>query len=105
MARPLRYEAAGAVYHVMARGDGGVCVEVLGVGSRTGTFRLWTGGIVNAERAIANLEKNGAFPGDVKWNFGKFLIGKDGKAIARFEPGQKPDSPEIVSAIEKALEH
>jgi hypothetical protein len=23
MARPLRYEAAGAVYHVMARGDGG----------------------------------------------------------------------------------
>ena len=49
--------------------------------------------------------KDGAFPGDVKWNFGKFLIGKDGKAIARFEPGQKPDSPEIVSAIEKALEH
>ena len=24
MARPLRYEAAGAVYHVMARGDGGI---------------------------------------------------------------------------------
>jgi len=49
--------------------------------------------------------KDGAFPGDVKWNFGKFLIGKDGKALARFEPGQKPDSPEIVAAIEKALEH
>jgi len=48
--------------------------------------------------------KDGTFPGDVKWNFGKFLIGKDGKALARFEPGQKPDSPEILAAIEKALE-
>ncbi|MEM1083958.1 MAG: glutathione peroxidase [Verrucomicrobiota bacterium] len=46
----------------------------------------------------------GAFPGDVKWNFGKFLIGKDGKAIARFEPREKPDSPKIVEAIEKAIE-
>ena len=46
----------------------------------------------------------GAFPGDVKWNFGKFLIGKDGKALARFEPKQKPESPEVTSAIEKALE-
>ncbi len=48
--------------------------------------------------------KDGAFPGDVKWNFGKFLIGKDGKALARFEPRQKPDSPELIAAIEKALE-
>jgi glutathione peroxidase len=47
--------------------------------------------------------KDGVFPGDVKWNFGKFLIGKDGKAIARFEPKQTPDSPEITAAIEKAL--
>lgn len=46
----------------------------------------------------------GAFPGDVKWNFGKFLIGKDGKPLARFEPKQTPDSPEVVAAIEKALE-
>jgi glutathione peroxidase len=47
--------------------------------------------------------KDGAFPGDVKWNFGKFLIGKDGKPIARFEPKEKPDSPAITAAIEKAL--
>lgn len=45
----------------------------------------------------------GAFPGDVKWNFGKFLIGKDGKALARFEPKQAPDSAEVTAAIEKAL--
>jgi glutathione peroxidase len=48
--------------------------------------------------------EKGAFPGDVKWNFGKFLIGKDGKPLARFEPPQKPDSAEITAAIEKALE-
>ena len=46
--------------------------------------------------------KDGVFPGDVKWNFGKFLISKDGKAIARFEPRQAPDSPELTAAIEKA---
>ena len=45
----------------------------------------------------------GAFPGDVKWNFGKFLIGKDGKPLARFEPGVQPDSDEVTSAIEKAI--
>lgn len=45
----------------------------------------------------------GAFPGDVKWNFGKFLIGRDGKPLARFEPKTKPDAPEIAAAIEKAL--
>ena len=47
--------------------------------------------------------KDGAFPGDVTWNFGKFLIGKDGKPLARFEPQTKPDSTEVTEAIEKAL--
>jgi glutathione peroxidase len=43
------------------------------------------------------------FPGDVKWNFGKFLVGKDGKILARFEPKTKPDAPEVIAAIEAAL--
>lgn len=47
--------------------------------------------------------KDGAFPGDVTWNFGKFLVGKDGKPIARFEPRTKPDSEDVVRVIEKAL--
>jgi glutathione peroxidase len=41
--------------------------------------------------------------GDIKWNFTKFLIDKDGKVIARFEPAVKPDAPELVDAVEKAL--
>lgn len=48
--------------------------------------------------------KDGAFPGEVTWNFGKFLIGKDGKPLVRFEPRQKPDAQEITAAIEKALQ-
>ena len=47
--------------------------------------------------------KEGAFPGDVKWNFGKFLIGKDGKPLQRFEPRTTPDDAAVVSAIEKAI--
>jgi glutathione peroxidase len=41
--------------------------------------------------------------GEVKWNFTKFLIGKDGKVIGRFEPGTTPDSSELTSAVEQAL--
>jgi glutathione peroxidase len=41
--------------------------------------------------------------GDVKWNFTKFLLGKDGKPVQRFESGVSPDSPELAAAIEKAL--
>ncbi len=47
--------------------------------------------------------KDETFPGDVKCNFEKFLIGKDAKPIARFEPSTKPDSFELVSALETAL--
>lgn len=41
--------------------------------------------------------------GDVKWNFTKFLVGKDGKVIKRFESNVSPDSPELIGAVEAAL--
>jgi glutathione peroxidase len=47
--------------------------------------------------------KDSPFPGDIKWNFGKFLIGRDGKILKRFEPRTTPDSPEVVAALETAL--
>ena len=47
--------------------------------------------------------KESPFPGDVKWNFGKFLIGRDGRIVQRFEPKATPDSPEVAQAIETAL--
>lgn len=42
--------------------------------------------------------------GEIKWNFGKFLVGKDGRVVARFDPRQDPTGPELKDAIEKALE-
>ncbi|MFM7215025.1 MAG: glutathione peroxidase [Verrucomicrobiota bacterium] len=44
-----------------------------------------------------------SFPGDVKWNFGKFLIGRDGSVLKRFDSGVAPDSGELTQAIEAAL--
>ncbi len=40
---------------------------------------------------------------DVLWNFEKFLIGKDGKVVARFAPAVTPDDPELLAAIEAEL--
>ncbi len=48
-------------------------------------------------------DKEGKFGGDVKWNFTKFLIGKDGHIIGRFEPGTRPDDPKVIDAIEAAI--
>jgi glutathione peroxidase len=49
-------------------------------------------------------EANPATAGDIKWNFTKFLVNREGKVVARFEPAVTPDSPEVKAAIEKALQ-
>ena len=46
---------------------------------------------------------NSPFAGNIKWNFTKFLIGRDGKILARFGSMTKPDSEEVTKAIEAAL--
>ncbi|MGW2492215.1 glutathione peroxidase [Streptomyces sp. NPDC001606] len=43
------------------------------------------------------------YTGDIRWNFEKFLIGRDGTVVARFSPQTEPESDEIVSAIEAQL--
>ena len=43
------------------------------------------------------------FPGDIGWNFAKFLIGRDGRVIARFSPRTAPDAPEVAQALAQAL--
>lgn len=47
--------------------------------------------------------KESPFPGDIKWNFGKFIIGRDGKILARFDSKVKPDSQELTAKIDAAL--
>ncbi len=44
-----------------------------------------------------------AFPGEVQWNFGKFLIGRNGQVVARFDSDAEPESGAVIEAIEKAL--
>jgi glutathione peroxidase len=41
--------------------------------------------------------------GDIRWNFEKFLVGRDGAVVARFSPQTDPEAPELVAAVEKAL--
>ena len=52
---------------------------------------------------LTEKETNGEFAGPIKWNFTKFLINREGKVIARFEPRVKPDAKPVIEAIEKAL--
>jgi glutathione peroxidase len=41
--------------------------------------------------------------GDIRWNFEKFLVSRDGDVLARFAPPVEPEAPEVVAAIEAAL--
>ena len=41
--------------------------------------------------------------GEIRWNFTKFLIGRDGTILARFEPAVAPEDPSLVNAVENAL--
>jgi glutathione peroxidase len=52
---------------------------------------------------VAFTGKEAGHPGPVTWNFNKFLVGKDGKLLARFDLSVAPDSAELQAAIEKAL--
>ncbi|RMF72530.1 MAG: glutathione peroxidase [Planctomycetota bacterium] len=52
---------------------------------------------------LTSKRKNPEFAGPIQWNFTKFLVGPDGKVIARFEPRTRPDDPKVIEAIEAAL--
>jgi glutathione peroxidase len=43
------------------------------------------------------------FPGEVGWNFTKFLIDRNGQLVNRFPSPVKPDAPQLVGAVESAL--
>lgn len=41
--------------------------------------------------------------GDIRWNFEKFVVGRDGAVVARFAPLVEPTDPALTAAIEQAL--
>jgi glutathione peroxidase len=42
-------------------------------------------------------------PGEIKWNFEKFLISRDGKIVSRFRSKVNPSSEEVAKAVEQEL--
>lgn len=71
------------------------------------TFPLFEKLEVNGDKRhplySALVGKGSPVVGDIKWNFTKFLVGKDGKILGRFESAITPESPELTAAIEAAL--
>ena len=52
---------------------------------------------------LTEKDTNPQFGGEIKWNFNKFLVDRQGKIIARFESKDKPESEVVTQAIEQAL--
>jgi glutathione peroxidase len=68
------------------------------------TFPLFDKIDVNgAERHPLYAALTASEPGDITWNFEKFLIGRDGRVVARFAPTIKPEDPALREAIDTAL--
>src|SRR5271163_274748 len=63
------------------------------------TFPMYSKISVKGDDKAALYQYLTATGGEIKWNFTKFLVSKDGTVIARFEPKVTPDSPEVISAI------
>jgi glutathione peroxidase len=54
-------------------------------------------------KQLTALETTPKGPGTISWNFEKFVVGRDGRVVARFEPRTKPEAPELIKTIEAAL--
>ncbi len=54
-------------------------------------------------KELTSKETDPQFAGRIPWNFEKFLIGRNGKVVARFNHKTSPDTQEVVAAIEKEL--
>lgn len=52
---------------------------------------------------LTDTRENPKTGGEIQWNFTKFLVGRDGRILARFEPGVTPEDPSLVTAVENAL--
>jgi glutathione peroxidase len=53
---------------------------------------------------LTDAQANPKTGGEIQWNFTKFLVGKDGKVIGRFESAVEPESAAVTGAIERALQ-
>jgi glutathione peroxidase len=54
-------------------------------------------------KRITSKKTDPDFSGTIGWNFEKFLFNREGQVVARFKSKVKPDSPEVIKAIEAEL--
>jgi len=57
----------------------------------------------DAHPLYKKLKKESGGSDKIRWNFEKFLLDGNGKVIKRFSPSVKPDSNDVIAAIESAL--
>ncbi|HEX3149483.1 MAG TPA: glutathione peroxidase [Gemmataceae bacterium] len=73
------------------------------------TFPMMSKVVVKGEgidplyKYLTSKDTDPKFAGDIKWNFEKFVIGKDGSVVARFDSKTKPDDAKLKAAIEAEL--
>jgi glutathione peroxidase len=60
-------------------------------------------GACDLYKNLTALDTKPVGPGKISWNFEKFIIGRNGKILARFSPRTKPDDPEVLKVIEAEL--
>ncbi|MFN8393264.1 MAG: glutathione peroxidase [Bacteroidia bacterium] len=58
---------------------------------------------VELYKFLTHKDLNGVDDSEVKWNFQKYLISREGKLLHMFKPGEKVDDPEVLKVIEAAL--
>lgn len=56
-------------------------------------------------RYLTDKSRNGVLDAQIAWNFNKVLVGKDGKPIRHFASKVEPDDPELIAAVQDALNH
>jgi glutathione peroxidase len=61
-------------------------------------------GACDLYKYLSALDAKPKGPGEISWNFEKFVIGRNGKVVGRFSPRTTPNAAEVVSLIESELE-
>jgi glutathione peroxidase len=84
-------------------------IKTFCTGTYNVTFPMFSKIVVKGEgidplyQSLTSKETNPKFPGEISWNFAKFLVNRKGEVIARFSPRDEPDSEKVVKAIEAAV--